>query len=547
MKKYSFLALFVFARIFAFCQEKEVILFEYGKSDIRKAQKEILINLPLKYDLDDVDSVSYVGFADSIGSVEGNKKLAEARAEKVAGFCVKDILPNTPFSIVSKGKVEKNVDSMDRRVEILLYLRPDTEKVVKWVDSGGDCYNIEYDLLKNCHITDVIQKKKEFVDIELQNNSYSTTRRRRRERIYLNNTSLSYRQNNRSTPLYYGETGENGKFIIHKTYWHRRVSGKLWWRRERFYVRILKSDFDKYKIFRIGKKPCDSCSQDFAKGSKLKYYDTSLFIDEFLMSNIQYRFRFFNFKNVKVRVPREYVNPNLAYYASGKIHWDTKKGKKKSQYYYCKLPLFRYYRGVYPSAIWRYMAYCGYRDTGRGNFNDYSPGGGILPINTFFELGNRTQKANTQYMNVGLSAIGNYERLDVYTGVNRDLSFNAGARYQYYFFSFPLYGLSPLSVWTGASAFSNSGVYFKTYIGSDIRYNSITGTVQNFHLGVSLGLPDPYTSPDLKFFIQGGLETNYLHTFPGIYPVLQFGLIWDFYRFYYISGPRRKHTSARFL
>jgi|SRR3954469_3338146 len=111
-------------------QDTLSLYFETGASKINTAQIKLLNSISDKYDLSELDSVYYVGLADSIGNASLNLKLSEKRAKNIASYCEK-LIPKTTFiKIIARGESVLEQAKKNRKVDIVFYFQqPKMEEV----------------------------------------------------------------------------------------------------------------------------------------------------------------------------------------------------------------------------------------------------------------------------------------------------------------------------------------------------------------------------------------------------------------------------------
>jgi hypothetical protein len=177
-------------------QDTISIYFEFGHSKIPDEQLEILNAIPTKYDLSDLDSVSYIGMADSVGEFKSNVRLSEKRAGNAARHCERLFPENIPTKITAFG--ERTIDEREknRRVDIILYFQPILTEEVEQTEPTQTkevCYNIDYKLLHRCHLR--------------------TVKKRNRELTIIETTLPDLRKKKEH---YYGSTTKNGDFVAKK-------------------------------------------------------------------------------------------------------------------------------------------------------------------------------------------------------------------------------------------------------------------------------------------------------------------------------------------
>src|SRR4029077_16011923 len=124
--------------------------FEFGSSKILAGQLETLNSIPAKYNLSDLDSIHFIGTADSIGDLKSNFKLAEKRASHVAKYCERVIPGNVTYKVTSLGEIAEAERNKSRRVDIIFYFQPSQPEEVEQketFEAKDACFNIDYGLL----------------------------------------------------------------------------------------------------------------------------------------------------------------------------------------------------------------------------------------------------------------------------------------------------------------------------------------------------------------------------------------------------------------
>lgn len=499
-------------------QDTISVYFDFGSSKLNDKQLRVINSIPSGYDLSQVDSLNYIGMADSVGNFKSNLRLSEKRAKNVAKYC-ETLFPKTiktrTFAI---GEVLGKKDSESRRVDIVLY----SEKVVDEVGIGEmekeeetiipdtgkvACYYVDYPLLQGAHVRKVKKGRREMVMIEMVEPI------RKGEKDH-----------------YTGHVNQEGQFEMKKVKWRSRRTGNLWWAKQRTVALVPKEDYEKFRIFKTNPPPCTVCNEDFENVPKRTNYIKITRVDRFLMNNMQYKVSFFNRKTVKARVPREYVNLEDNYYLGKKIEWKTKGGKKNKNYYFIDLSL----HGSRISNILREMEYCEIPAPSYSWYGDiYCATNNFHKMPTRFaftaEVGSYYQQSELiPYIAIGSTRAGYHHWLYLLAGTDIDLGLYGSFRYQYSFWSFPFFALNPISNWKSATGEKvEMEKYAQVYVGTELK-NRInereTLLEQNLHLGIS-GINTKCSAFIQRVFIQYGVGTDYLalNNFD-IYGVAQVGV-----------------------
>jgi hypothetical protein len=512
--------LFIFSN--SFSQDRVQIFFESGSSKIDEKQKTKLNNLPSKYNLAELDSVWFIGMADSNGRIKSNIRLSKKRAGNVADYC-KAIFPkNIPNRISAIGEKQKNVELKDRSVTIFLYFKANkSEEKPSKLDSvpiAKGCYYVANILLAHSNIRTITKGKKEYVLIEVGSDEID-----KRDKYY----SASE------------DTFENIK--PKQVKWVLRKTGKLNWEKNRYQAMILKQDFKRNKIFYIGSEPCNDCSMNKRNEEDIEM-DSCLWEDKFLMENAQVKMNWFNKKYIQLRVPVEYVNIKAPYYFDYDFHqrvkWDRGYRRKNKHYFTTKVPLTRVSRNNYSfNGISRNFPCCIINDTNRHipySMNcGFHSGGGGRTIN--FEIGNSyNQKVNIQYIGLLLNQEINHHEMNLVLGIDTGVHLYGVVRYRYNFISYALGFINFSPDWQnlsnlklGSRSYSISVPTLNFYLGNELRsgknYKAQTFLEQSIQLGFYVDISKKHFS---RAFVQCGVGYDYFkNNSLKPYSLLQSGLV----------------------
>jgi hypothetical protein len=504
-----FLLLILLSSTELYGQDTISIYFETGISKLPDKHLKTLNAIPVKYFLSEVDSIHYVGMADSVGNLESNLNLSEKRARNVADYCGRLIPKNIPSKILALGERLNPERYKNRRVDVVLYFPQATKEEPgpspDTINLKPKCYNIDYALLHRSLIRKVTKRKKEMIIIIA-------------DPQYFDNMNRHKTDNKKETEYYYGSVSKEGNFMTYKLKWSRKNTGNYWWSNSQYTALIPKKDFDRFKIFKISDPTCDTCSEDFQNQVSMEKEDKCLQVDRFLMKNIQFKMPWFNNRWAKIRAPREFVDPDDRYFigcnSEIELKWETKKAKRKQNYYYSRLP--RSFDHM--ANITRLMDCCKLKpepsecDKALIFISDLG-----APDNSFVffaEPGCYFQQSKfTPYCGFGLSKEGNLLRGSFMIGTDIDLSLCGSLRFQYHFVSFPFSMLNPVRVWQSPNAEHVIERYGRLYLGTELktRFNDKGRNYleQNIHLGLAI----VHTSIDAflpRIFIQYGVGYDYL-------------------------------------
>jgi len=490
-------------------QDTITLYFEFGKSKITDRQAMILDNINSRYDLTEIDSVLYTGVADSVGDIYANLKLSRKRAYETALYCKRFLGKDSRYRLIALGEKSGAKPEQNRRVSIILYMRSPKEEKGEPISQNsepvriaGACYYVDYELLHRASRRIIVKNHVEYVRLEV-------------DPIHLK----------KQKEHAYATVGKQGKVEIKKVRWAYRGN----------YVALIpKNDFQQFRIFRIDKEPCEACSEDLEARKGLVYESSCVQVDRFLMSNLQVKTGFFRLGSVKIRALREYVNPGDRYYIGCNLDpeliWKTKRGKRKSRYYYATLPIY----GYYLENIVRVMECCKSRqEPSECNVGMIYCGGLSMPDKSILllaEAGDHYRFGQHRpYLALGLSNWGNRNLLSLFAGTNPDLDIYGSLQYQYHFLNFPFRMLSPASAWQSPGSLWSSAHYGSLYIGTELNTWKSTGSKtdlleQSLHLGfASMSLRNRPRIP--RVFVQCGIGYDYLkHYSLKAYIVAQAGI-----------------------
>ena len=261
------------------------------------------------------------------------------------------------------------------------------------------------------------------------------------------------------------------------------------------------------------------------------------------------KYGFFNQNQLKIRAPREYVDLDETYQyhfpgpanKSGIVEWETKRGKRKRDYYYLNLPVEG---NVFPNfSKSRTVGRCISTWPGIGNGDDgYWSCGGIGHSVPHFEA---NLEAGAYYQNdslTGFIALGvSQTTKNTYAallgGINTYKRFYGNARFQYFFYSFPFQSLSPKNRWQSPSMNQPIYKFGRLYIGLEMktsfREENMQFLEQNVHLGVARVNTNEYWGMR-RVYLQGGIANDFLKlTNEKAYPFVQIGATFQFYAFWF--------------
>ncbi len=510
--------------ITGFGQDTISVYFEFGSAKISNKQQVELDFIRINYDISSLDSILYLGMADSVGNFKTNLRLSEKRARNIARYCEKLIPKTIPSKVVALGEKIEGKEKESRRVDIIFYYKGTNEAqglAIGNLDSSITdnpiplCYYIDYSLLHRSHVRTITKGKKRLVMIE----------------------ALEPQKKNGKTH-YSGSIDKSGILKLKKVRWKNRVTGSFWWLKQRPVALIPEKNFDQFRIFTIDTLPCDTCNEDFANTSKITNQEPCLQVDRFLMRNLQCKTNWFKSSEFKIRVPKEYVDIKDKYYIgcghSTRLHWETKKWGKRKNYYFTKLPIV-FLNMNYIANITRDMECCKTdpepSDCNKGMI-------GVLPWfciprNQDYRFVARAgvfypQKTFLPFLGLGISKAQLITEEHLFIGVDLQNNLFASLEFDLYLLSFPWQMLSPFSNWQTPGpqlAFSN---YAEVYVGSELRGHLNLNSSNNLYHTAHIGLCHTNAKPKAilnRIYLQSGIGFDYLDSNPfKSFGVAQFGI-----------------------
>lgn len=482
-------------------QDTLSVYFDVGKSRINEDQMPVLNSMLDMYDMSSLDSVFFIGMADSVGKMKSNLKLSLKRAEEVLSYCKTIIDPSVPYQVRAEGEKTLQERYLNRRVDVILFFHP-VEEVEEEKPEDKFCYRIAYGMLRGANIRTITKRKREYVQIEYEWDEFFKELR----------------------TMYTGSVNSKGEFVARKINWKNTKTGSLWWKRKRLVATIDKDDFEQFSIFMKIKEPCTKCDEHFDSIQEIRKMDTCQQIDPLVMSKLQYRYPLFKTENVKVRVPREFVDTSINYFIykdgdSHKVMWDVHSGKKRKHYFYTTLPVVddkivkieRFYpcskfERCYDSEPYKLLDYCL----------------GCISYPTAWFKFNIETGAHYQFREiVPYGAIGmTYNRqltdYELFVGLHTKGTLYCSGRMRYNFFSFQLSDLKQENTWQHIKERPLNKKYWigRLYIGTELKTSLGKEDYQYFecnaHGGISF-LRARSNFPE-RIFLQGGIGYDFFNS-----------------------------------
>lgn len=514
------LLLFVLAQNLVWSQDTLSVYFAFGSTRIQPSEQTQLTQIPIHFDVSSLDSVLFIGYADSVGNRRANVRLSEKRATAVAKYC-KKTFAGVPNRIAAKGEGSHQQDEVNRRVDILLFydreIPSEKEEILESTDPR--CFYVDFHALRYCHVRTVKKRKKEYVMIEA--------------------LPLSYFKN---TPHYFVKDLTAGNLKIQRLRWKKKTTGRLWWKKERLVATLPKKSFDHSQFFTLSDPPCDGCKEELLAKDTFRINVLKYYPDVFLMSNMQSKPRFLRRNQFKIRTPKEYVDLSDTYYASTTTHspsrqvvqWVERSGRRKKEYYYARLYTQNGYSPYLLRA--RYTTLClqkqdpdSLRYLRRPPCLRYSSRVGFdyeLEVGGFY-----SNDSITGYIAGGLTYQTRITSTSLLIGINTHLGFYGTLRSDFALVSFPMAALHPVHRWQSAADLVLHS-YGQLYAGGALKTSFQSSYASFFEGNVHLGIQYVRTGSSVyfpKFFLHGGLGYDLLqrtHSHP--YPFLEAGLILRF-------------------
>lgn len=504
---------------FTYAQDSTSVYFKTGSHKISTFSQKVLEGLFTKLDDTDLIEIKFIGYSDSTGNFEANQRLSERRAKAVSKAVKGYLNPRISCVTESKGELPRKVDSLSRRVDIIftysVLSEANDKDTILIQPEDPRCFFIDqyFEAFSNAKIK--VNKKKKVVYLQVID--------------YPEFTSRKY---------YYVKNPSQKNAVAQRVNFKWETTGILWWREKRYTATVPKDSYDKFGLFYLENAPCDGCREQLFKKDTNVFSGTSILNNYFIMSVTQLKAKLFRPNVLQIRIPKEFKEENESYYAiksfwnndtkTEKLQWETKRGKKKADYFYSKIKI-KNVRSVSIANPQR-TSYCPRKGGNVGNYGGLSCGFHDdrigFPGEFSFNPGIQAFYHNdtlTAFISLGLGYELNQHELVMNVGLNHRLGLYYSAHYHFNFLDFSTMTNRMLDPWQklGNSRFTTQ---IKGYIGPEFRssYNKKYKSFSelNLHLGFSVAWQNR-----LNYYIQGGIArdlSNRINT--GYYPCIQAGI-----------------------
>lgn len=507
-----------FGSVLAQSSDTLSVYFAFGKHEISAKQARRIHAIPNNIYVNDLDSVHYIGMTDSVGSLKANHKLGEKRAREVMRASKSYFTTNPNIRIYSKGEVQRDDPASNRRVDVIFFSKPVVEEVKKidWPDTL--CLKRADSLFHRSLVRDVQYRRKDYTLIE----TIVKPQKRKNTYYYMHRIA---------------RTSEKDTFEIKELRWSLSSSKSTISEAPDYYSRVPKNDFGEFGIFTMTRPPCAVSTYDqdeyfeLKSGPKVK----CLQVDRFLMHHLLVKRILFNKKEVRVRVPKVYVNmDNVYFFEAGdtvkwsslpplsekrkkknrKRRWRKRKLKKAAQnkYYYTRV---RTRSSVLENVLRIMDCSPSYSEPSEAKRPFCSALGPCVvkcgkQLDLFLEAGFHSfLSVNRNYLALGSRFLKENHTLRIAAGISDSTSFFGSVSYAYSLFSFGLSNPAHTASWTEPHKLENPKTFVSLYAGT--RLNAFGGETwilnQNVHGGASLDRT--ISKYKASLFSEIGLGTNY--------------------------------------
>lgn len=502
-------------------QDTIPVFFNSGSARLTNIALSRLFLLQNEYQYTTIDSIHFIGIADTTGSISSNLKLSHKRAKNVASQ-LQEIYPEVPIEIMAIGEKPAQLLFRSRCVLIIIYTTPEPvenslDLSVRDILSSSDstikvvpkCYLIDYQLLRTLNIDSYKRKDRNFTkllssDLRLAGNKY----------------------------YYHGHLNDSGRFEYYPLKWKRVRSGHPAYPGFHAATELPTSDFSQFKIFQIEEPPCSECAENFDSIPLIRWSETERYIDHFLMSHLEYRVSIFQSKSLKVRTLKEYVDTSATYYAGCqnkyKLHWESSEKRKLQKYYITELPAidrYAYYsitRDMETCIFKKDSSNCGIGRIWRPTFPDFK---GFFPTIEFGDY--YTKDLNRAYAMIGILYKTESLHMKLSGGANHLLHPLISGSIKIELLEFQFKNILDIGKWRTPGQISIISDFNKLYVSSDL-FSTWNAPSEKLRQQVCIGFEHTLIRKKIPFaaiFLQSGISWNYETVKTTTSPVIQIGIL----------------------
>lgn len=507
--KLIYIFLFVMPQLHA--QSKISIFFESNK---HKTQDKGLQELKefIQNNFNYIDSITFIAYTDTVGSEEKNKKLAQKRLE----FVESNIDNNLSYKAkrLVRGETKRYKFERNRRVDLIIYSSfKENITADSSIPDRNFCHKIDYNLLSFCSFKKVTIGGKNFMQIETE-----------------------FFINDRRNLHYFISNPDDSVHRLLPVTWKNKMTGKDWWKKKRHLALIPLKSFEHSKIFKLENGPCNSCHSNSDNPKK----DSILIHSVMINDNFQYKKSIFNKNGLKIRVPSQFVNPNIVYYFRNyqKVNW--KKGKN-DDYYTCKV---KHGNSDFSDIkFYHFAENCQLPNTNRlirpGNrINDMMCGGlrvsdeGLkLKLETGYHYKSKSHSAYLAFQAYEWRVKKNFEVQGFLGAIYNDkINYYLSQRFKYSLFHTDIFPNRYYTKWQNKYERIIFNQHLFVYFGSDFMNNVVKEkpAVLNYSY-LELRYTNDYNYLFNSLFLRFGIGQTYIKKSHDIQAMFQFGILHDLY------------------
>ncbi len=331
------LLVLLFTSQMAHAQWKHSVYFTSGEATIIPKSKEQISEFIFARDISLIDSVYVLGFTDSTGLHKQNNRLAKKRTLRTVKY-LRPLFSDTlhlVYKAIGEESERSNPGMNHRRVEVILYSKEavpvvmEPEEPIDTLSKG--CFRRDDEFMANCQWIYSTKASVKTVKIVLEPHLYQEN---------LEIFTLSTRSKNPK-----------------QVRWHKENTGKLWWKHERWFAEVRKTDVEAFGLLSKVSNRLDSTECYVCTNTPIKSIDTEIRVvsDVAIMQHLQIRRRFLD-KEVILIVPEEFVRKDRSYFADSErtfaIQWYAKRGRRNFPYYFAKVP-----EQLVTAELWSVLSY----------------------------------------------------------------------------------------------------------------------------------------------------------------------------------------------